>query len=101
MFTELNYLQIAESFRRFGITDDTKHVLAIKVGQGEQRTQTSVKNHLEEHVEGKSVAFTDSNIARLHDLPRLRKIYKFDIPKDGQLSVATSFVLGTMALKGS
>ncbi|GAB7344633.1 hypothetical protein MBLNU457_3118t2 [Dothideomycetes sp. NU457] len=92
---------IAESFRRFGITDDTKHVLAIKVGLGQESTEQSVRAHLEEHVQGKSVEFTNSNIARLHDLPRLRKIYKFDMPKDGQLTVATSFVLGTMALKGS
>ena len=104
--------QIAESFRRFGITDQTSSLLAIKVSTNPDVTAKSATEHLTKHVEGQKVDFSNSEIARMRDLPRLRKIYKFDLPKPAvsagsssnvadDLSSAISFVLGTMALKGS
>jgi len=106
--------QIAESLRRFGITDETSDLLAIKVGTTPDISSQTVSKHLEDHVKGQRVGFSNSEIAQTRDLARLRKIYKFDLPKNaavpasgasvtGQdvLSPVISFVLGTMALKGS
>jgi len=104
--------QIAESFRRFGVTDETSNLLAIKVSTTPEMTAQTVTEHLTKHVEGQKVDFSDAEIAQMRDLPRLRKIYKFDLPKNvpsaasstdlaQDLGPAISFVLGTMALKGS
>lgn len=104
--------QIAESFRRFGITDVTQHVLAIKVGGEPEITADAVEAHLKQHVEGEQVAATDDILGELVDLARVKKIYKLNSqPKKGashsqsgaaaERSEMETFVLGSMALKGS
>ena len=111
----LTATEIAEAFRRFGIADGTKDLLAIKVGgvNGNNVTASSVAKHLEQNVVGRPVAFSDIEIARMRDMIRLRKIYKIEAPKRGTnvsnsesaqvefAATATSIALGIMALKGS
>lgn len=102
--------QIAESFRRFGITESTKHVLAIKVATSPKLTAESVAQHLGQHVEGQSCDFSDAILNGLTDVSRLRKVYKFNPARPAKSSGTTvesdetrvleSFILGTMALKG-
>lgn len=104
--------QIAESFRRFGITDFTQHVLAVKVGGEPEITADAVELHLKQNVEGEQVAATDDILSELLDLARVKKIYKLNSQtKKGasnsqsgaaaERSEMETFVLGSMALKGS
>ncbi|KIW09543.1 uncharacterized protein PV09_00416 [Verruconis gallopava] len=73
---------IADSFRRFGVTDSTKHVLAVKVvakqAQGVQPVDP--ETHLKAVVEGTHVDFNDENLKDIADLPQIRKLYKLDAP---------------------
>ncbi|KAI6813657.1 hypothetical protein KC332_g11292 [Hortaea werneckii] len=86
---------ISESFRRFGVNDSTKDVVAIKVGGGDVDAK-HVEHHLLQHVEGTPVAFTDEILGEMRDEARLKKVYKIETV-DG----AEPYVLGSMALKGS
>ncbi|KAK4970522.1 hypothetical protein LTR28_014055 [Elasticomyces elasticus] len=103
---------IAESFRRFGISDTTTDLLAIKVSTSSEFTAESVRTHLSQHVQADSVLFSDKAIRRGADLARIRKVYKAggDSGKvngaagtdgDAALDGVEGFILGTMALKGS
>ncbi|KEQ96474.1 hypothetical protein AUEXF2481DRAFT_3965 [Aureobasidium subglaciale EXF-2481] len=103
---------IAESFRRFGISDTTQHVLAIKVLSGSNIAAESVSKHLQENIDGEQVEVSDAILADLADQARLRKIYKLNVQaKKGAANGTTSpvseikeletSILGVMALKGS
>nr|POE62992.1 ekc/keops complex subunit [Quercus suber] len=72
--------KIAESFRRFGITDGSKNILAIKVSND----AVEVFQHLQQHVKGTVVPFTDSTLADMCDAAKLRKYYKLEAPRSGQ-----------------
>ncbi|KAI4735803.1 CGI-121-domain-containing protein [Aureobasidium sp. EXF-12298] len=102
---------IAESFRRFGISDTTQHVLAIKVLSSGITTE-SVSQHLQQNIEGDQVDVSDANFAELADQARLRKIYKLNsqtkkgpangtTSKDAEIKELETSILGVMALKGS
>ncbi|KAI9705297.1 MAG: hypothetical protein M1820_005296 [Bogoriella megaspora] len=69
---------IAESFRRFGLSDNTKDIVAIKIGCPDHPhiNESSVQNHLSSNVEGITVDFSDATFAETRDVPRIRKIYK-------------------------
>jgi EKC/KEOPS complex subunit CGI121/TPRKB len=103
--------QIAESFRRFGISDTTQHVLAIKVLSSGITTE-SVSQHLQQNIEGDQVDVSDANFAELADQARLRKIYKLNAQtkkgpangttsKEAEIKELETSILGVMALKGS
>lgn len=95
-------VQIAESFRRFGIQDTSTHVVAVKVLKSPEQ---SVAEHLTTNVQGELVALTDEALASVKDDARIRKIYRLDQPKKGESAVlgkeAEAFVIGSMALKGA
>lgn len=110
----LKLIQIAESFRRFGISDTTQHVLAIKVCSTPDITAESVSQHLQQNIEGEQVDVSDAALAEVADQARLRKIYKLNVQaKKGAANGAASTtstseikeletsILGVMALKGS
>ena len=96
--TLLTFHQIADSFRRFGIQDDTRHIIAIKVGGDAEQVQS----HLLQHIEGTAVPLSDETVAEICDPAKVKKVYKIDL---GQGEVARreaeAVVLGMMALKGS
>ncbi|EON68462.1 hypothetical protein W97_07672 [Coniosporium apollinis CBS 100218] len=71
---------IAESFRRFGISDSTASLLAVKVGSPDNPNTTaeSVRKHLTEVVEGSAVKFGEEELERIADVKKIRKIYKLD-----------------------
>lgn len=85
--------KIAESFRRFGISDTSTSILAIKVGGD----ASLIAAHLRKHVEGDPVGFTDGTLTKLCDPGKTRKIYRVDATDVD----AGAFVIGSMALKGS
>ncbi|KAK6439932.1 hypothetical protein LTR95_003848 [Oleoguttula sp. CCFEE 5521] len=96
---------ISESFRRIGIQDTTKHVLAVKV-LDESVTATKVDAFLGEHVHGTVVAFTDEELWSMQDVPRIRKVYKLppagkDNPPKTLSKTDEAIVIGSMALRGS
>ncbi|KAH0142831.1 hypothetical protein KCU67_g13851, partial [Aureobasidium melanogenum] len=102
---------IAESFRRFGISDTTQNVLAIKVLSPEA-TAESVSQHLLQNIEGEPVDASDANFAGLADQARLRKIYKLNVQtkkgaangtasKESEIKELETSILGVMALKAS
>lgn len=77
IFLPSGYLyQIAESFRRFGITPSTTSLLAIKVSTSPSVNVGAVERHLLESIEGTSLPFDDSEIARFTDMAKVQKIYK-------------------------
>jgi EKC/KEOPS complex subunit CGI121/TPRKB len=92
--------QIAESFRRFGIQDESTSVVAV-LNSPEQ----SFAEHLLQNVEGSPVTLTDDALAAVKDDARIRKIYRLEQPKKGESAVlgkeAEAFIIGSMALKGT
>jgi len=67
--------QIAESFRRFGITDHTSALIVIKVtAEGAD----AIAKQLEWAVEGEALTWSDDEIAKLSNLDEIRKIYKLN-----------------------
>ncbi len=98
---ETDVTQISESFRRFGITNESINVLAIKVGGD----AAQIESHLTANVKGQPAVFSDEVLAEVCDLSRIKKIYRVDVgtKSDGEAArkEAEAFVLGSMALKGS
>ncbi|EME46851.1 hypothetical protein DOTSEDRAFT_78978 [Dothistroma septosporum NZE10] len=93
---------IAESFRRFGLQDGSKDIVAVKVGGH----RAAVEAHLLDNIQGTPQTLTDDHLAATRDVARIRKIYRLDAPKKGDAAPllsaeAEASVLGSMAVKGS
>lgn len=73
-------LQIAESFRRFGISESTTSLIAVKLSTSSTFTHEYVNEHLTSTVEGELVEFCDKSLAQETDLARVKKIYKLTHP---------------------
>jgi EKC/KEOPS complex subunit CGI121/TPRKB len=77
--------QIAESFRRFGITPTTTNLLIIKVTTPPSPlTASEIQSHLTSSIEGEQVPFEDSILQQLTDVPRVKKIYKLNSSGGGK-----------------
>jgi len=108
-------LQIAESFRRFGISPTSSSVLVMKVSTPDspaELTATSIQQHLTASVQGTQVEPTDEEIWRATDWARVRKVYKLPlVQKKGKEEATRSEdeerkeleiqVLAAMALRGA
>lgn len=111
-------MQIAESFRRFGISDTTTNLLVIKLSTSPEITNESVRTHLEAVIQGESIEFCNQSLAKAVDVARVRKIYKLNVPSqpvgrkkqeasgpiESEESVMTELemlILGSIALKGA
>ncbi|MCJ1313709.1 hypothetical protein MMC25_007388 [Agyrium rufum] len=71
---------IAESFRKFGVTDSTTNLIVVKlVREGEQQVE-SVAQHLAKEVEGTAVPFDEDHLCDLSDVEKIKKIYKLTAP---------------------
>ncbi|KAF7551943.1 hypothetical protein G7Z17_g4648 [Cylindrodendrum hubeiense] len=104
---------IADSYRRFGISPSTKDLIAVKVtfpaeDGTEPLTSEQIWEHLKANVEGEALAITDDNISAATDLAKVRKYYKLnglkwlDDIKDEKLKLkeVETLVIGGMALRG-
>ena len=114
-------MKIAESFRRFGITDNTTNLLVVKLSTSPDVSAESVSQHLNDSFQGTPIEFNDETLMEKTDVAKVKKIYKLntlsstkskrgkagDIENDGvtfekdsrkELEVA---VLGLMALRGA
>lgn len=110
---------IAESFRRFGITPTTTNLLVVKVSTPSQPTTAhTIQSHLTANLEGDQVEFSDEVLSTMTDLARVRKIYKLNNVgggggKGGKAVVNGTgkgcgegkelemLILGSMALRGA
>ncbi|KAK5945840.1 hypothetical protein PMZ80_003048 [Knufia obscura] len=113
---------IGDAFRRFGISDDSKDIVVVKVGdsaveEGNQNmTKSGIEAHLNGSVEGTNVDFSDAWLRDVCALDKVRKNYKIARPqpakglkavngdmhgtKDERSEVEVQ-VLGLMALRGA
>jgi len=108
---------IAESFRRFGISPTTSSLLVIKVSTPLLPfTAEKIQEHLGASIEGEQIAFTDEELQNMTDLARVKKIYKINAGSSGGKKAVTNgmngfkvdeekeleiWVLGSMALRGA
>ncbi|CAK7267653.1 hypothetical protein SEPCBS119000_002663 [Sporothrix epigloea] len=100
-------LNIAEAYRRFGISKETKNVLVVKILL-DGASAVPVWEHLAATVEGTAVPLSDAAaLAQCTDLARVRKYYKLNgvASLSGSAEVAQRqelevLVLGAMALRG-
>ena len=98
----LTRTQIAESFRRFGVQDESRNIVAIKVGSD----RSTIERHLLDNIKGSPTSLTDDALASMQDQARIRKIYRLEAPKKGATATqlgpeAEAVIIGSMALKGS
>jgi len=112
---------IGESYKTFGISDKTTHLIAVKLpiradgSINEAVTRDSVAQHLGTAIEGESVELDESGsqLGDYAEVHRIKKVYKLNCAK-GKGGKATpngekkddrsdieAVILGTIALKGS
>ncbi|KAH7122138.1 protein CGI121 [Dactylonectria estremocensis] len=104
---------IADSYRRFGISPSTKDLVVVKVAFPAEDdtlalTGEQIWDHLKANVEGEALALTDENLVATTDLTKVRKYYKInglkwlDDIKDDALrkKEVETLVIGGMALRG-
>lgn len=103
-------VQIAEAYRRYGISPSSKDVIAVKIVSptpAGPKSAEEVEKHLKEHFQGTPVPFTDESIATSTDWAKVRKYYKLNglawldgIKDEAQhKEELESLVLGAMALR--
>ncbi|CCF33986.1 hypothetical protein CH063_01062 [Colletotrichum higginsianum] len=99
---------IAEAYRRFGISPSSRDVIAIKISSPTAvPSAEEVEQHLRENFQGTPVPFTDESIATSTDWAKVRKYYKLnglpwlDAIKDEteRREQLETLVLGAMALR--
>jgi EKC/KEOPS complex subunit CGI121/TPRKB len=107
------HVQIADAYRRYGISPSTKDLIVVKVtfpGEdgAEPLTRDQIWEHLKTNVEGEALSITDDQISTTTDVPKVRKYYKLnglkwlDDIKDEKVKQKEmeSLVIGAMALRG-
>ncbi|KAJ2969836.1 hypothetical protein NUW58_g9879 [Xylaria curta] len=131
-YGRLTHFQIAEAYRRHGITPTTRDLVVVKilvtptasssaaaasdttaVVESDENakaplTAQDVEKHLQTHVQGTPVPFTDQALSELTDWGRVRKYYKLngigwldgikdEAAKNREMGM---LVMGGMALRG-
>jgi len=80
---------IAESFRRFGVTPKTTRLLAMKLSTPESPSApTSVQDHLSKIIEGEHIPFEDEHLSGMTETgrARIRKLYKLGSSVGGKVA---------------
>ncbi|KAF4124839.1 EKC/KEOPS complex subunit CGI121/TPRKB [Geosmithia morbida] len=99
---------IAEAYRRFGISPNTKDLIVVKVIKDDSLSAEKISAHLASHVEGSWVPVTDEGIAAATNMTKILKYYKLNglnwmnSIKDTKAKhkEIEMLVLGAMALHG-
>ncbi|CAK7202875.1 hypothetical protein SEUCBS139899_005602 [Sporothrix eucalyptigena] len=100
-------LNIAEAYRRYGISGETRNILVVKILL-DSASATPVWEHLMANVEGTAVPLSNTQaLAQCTDLVKVRKYYKLNGvasltkgTEEAQRKEAEVLVLGAMALRG-
>ncbi|PHH93062.1 hypothetical protein CDD83_1764 [Cordyceps sp. RAO-2017] len=104
---------IADAYRRFGISPATKHLIVVKVtfptaSCPHPPSANSIWTHLSANVQGHAVSATDENIGSATDPAKVRKYYKLNglsfldsIKTDDEKRAEMELlILSSMALRG-
>ncbi|KAG0259484.1 hypothetical protein BG011_002596 [Mortierella polycephala] len=83
---------IAESLKRFGITEDTTSLIAVKIGGNSDE----VLEDMSTTVDGNLVSF--SALDQEKDMVKLRQYYKID-PKVTENKAILNWIIGAIAMK--
>ncbi|KAF2469024.1 CGI-121-domain-containing protein [Lindgomyces ingoldianus] len=75
---------IGESYRKFGLSDSTTHIVAVKLSLSPSVTAEAVSRHLSQHIEGTSVEIGEGGegMGMWADREKISKIYKLDVTTD-------------------
>ncbi|KAL3474228.1 kinase binding protein CGI-121-domain-containing protein [Aspergillus californicus] len=103
---------IADSFRKFGISDTTSSLLVVKVSVAPEITNDSVAAHLAQNVQGSCVPFDDESLSGISDMVKIKKAYKLGALPPAPLGQVNGSqdsgkrrlevsVLGAIALRGA
>ena len=87
--TQANIPQIADAYRRWGITPGkTKDLIVVKViappsaaqegPEAQIQTQQAIWDHLTQHVQGTPTPLADAELAQATDWPKVRKYYRLN-----------------------
>ncbi|RKF55189.1 EKC/KEOPS complex subunit cgi121 [Erysiphe neolycopersici] len=102
---------ITTAFVNFGITDQTRDLIIVKVG--DLTLHDSIKDHLSKIIEGDAETFSDDTLANITDWTRVHKLYSVmekrqlqKLRNNGDLNTAEKteielLILGAMALKSA
>ena len=71
----------------------------MKVLTAESVAADVVLEHLDQHIKGQLVSFTDDSMQSMHDLDRLRRVYKLTVP--GKSPAGSKIVNGNRASESS
>ncbi|KAF9155837.1 hypothetical protein BG015_008414 [Linnemannia schmuckeri] len=83
---------IAESLKRFGITEDTTSLIAVKIGGNPDE----IMEEMSRTVDGNLVSF--SKLDQEKDMVKLRQYYKID-PKVTEDKEILNWIIGAMSMK--
>ncbi|GIC84622.1 EKC/KEOPS complex subunit CGI121/TPRKB [Aspergillus udagawae] len=94
---------IADSFRKFGISDSTADLLVVKVSVTPDVTHESVAAHLQQSIEGSSVPFADETLSEISDVSKIKKAYKLGAlgAQDDEKRRLELSLIGAIALRGA
>lgn len=100
--------QIAEAYRRYGISPSSKNLIVVKVIDGDTPSHADIQAHLDANFEGERLPVTDDNIAAATDMSKVAKYYKLnglgwlDSIKDpaAKRKETEMLIIGSMALRG-
>ncbi|KZZ88427.1 protein cgi121 [Ascosphaera apis ARSEF 7405] len=95
---------IAESFRKFGITDTTKDLFIVKIATSSEITHDKIAAHLQEHIQGTAVEPTDENLSKITNIDKVKKTYKLGAVKGQDAATLKRLemsILGAIALRGT
>ncbi|KAI5291697.1 hypothetical protein KEM54_001667 [Ascosphaera aggregata] len=95
---------IAESFRKFGITDATENLLVVKISSSAEVTHDTIAAHLQEVIHGEAVSPSDDNLMQIANIDKIKKIYKLGANKGQDPATIKRLemsILGAIALRGT
>ncbi|KAL4747932.1 hypothetical protein BDW72DRAFT_163245 [Aspergillus terricola var. indicus] len=104
---------IADSFRKFGISDTTSNLLVVKVSVTPDITREFVAAHLAQDVQGTPLPFNDDALSQISDVSKIKKAYKLGSlpsgPSSDQVNGTSGgkgrqlelSVMGAIALRGA
>ncbi|KAI9304682.1 kinase binding protein CGI-121-domain-containing protein [Cunninghamella echinulata] len=93
VFDFSNSVNIAQSFKRYGIDDQSQQLLVIKIGG----TSSEVEKFMRDNIQGDLVSL--KQLEQLRDLKKIQKYYQLG-DQNGNQDKIMPLIAGSMAMKG-
>ncbi|CAO3607879.1 unnamed protein product [Cunninghamella echinulata] len=93
VFDFSNWVNIAQSFKRYGIDDQSQQLLVIKIGG----TSSEVEKFMRDNIQGDLVPL--NQLEQLRDLKKIQKYYQLG-DQNGNQDKIMPLIAGSMAMKG-